>query len=170
MEKKYAVVAVCDSNAHAEDALKELQESGFEMKNLSIVGRDYHPEEHVVGYYNSGEKMKSWGEAGGFWGGAWGRLFGSAFFSIPGMGAVLIGGPLVAAMVATLESAVVVGGLSVIGAALYTIGVPEDTIVEYETALKSNKFLLVAEGTEDEVAHARGIMRTEHAPASPAPA
>ncbi len=159
----YAVVAVYDSHVQAEDALKNLQKSGFEMKKLSIVGKDYHTEEHVVGYYNSGDRLNSWGKAGSFWGTVWGLLFGSAFFSIPGMGAVLIGGPLVAAMVAALEGAVLVGGLSVIGAALYSVGVPEDSIVEYETALKSNKFLLIANGNADEVVLARGIMRAEHA-------
>ena len=50
------------------------------MKKLSIVGRDYHTDEHVVGYYNTGDRMKVWGKAGAFWGGLWGFLFGSAFF------------------------------------------------------------------------------------------
>jgi len=33
----------------AERAVKELQQSGFDMKKLSIVGRDTHTDEHVVG-------------------------------------------------------------------------------------------------------------------------
>jgi hypothetical protein len=32
-------------------AIKELQQSGFDMKKLSIAGRDYHTDETVVGYY-----------------------------------------------------------------------------------------------------------------------
>lgn len=39
-----AVVAVYDSHTAAEDAVKELQKSGFEMKKLSVVGKDYHTE------------------------------------------------------------------------------------------------------------------------------
>jgi hypothetical protein len=41
------------------------------MKKLSIVGKDYHTEEHAVGYYNTGDRMKHWvnselfGEASG---------------------------------------------------------------------------------------------------------
>ena len=56
------------------------------MKKLSIVGKDYHTEENVVGYYTTGDRMKYWGKLGAFWGGFWGMLFGSAFFWLPGIG------------------------------------------------------------------------------------
>ena len=59
-----AVVATYKSHTDAEAAVKELQKSGFDMKKLSIVGRDYHTDEHVVGYYNAGERMKYWGNRG----------------------------------------------------------------------------------------------------------
>ena len=66
MTKHYAVVAIYKSHAEAEIAVKELQQSGFDMKKLSIVGRDYHTDEHVVGYYNTGDRMKHWGKLGAF--------------------------------------------------------------------------------------------------------
>jgi uncharacterized membrane protein len=160
MSQKNTVIAIYESHPQAEEALKELQRSGFDMKKLSIVGKDYHTEEHVVGYYNAGDRMKRWGKSGAFWGGFWGLLFGSAFFAIPGIGPVLVAGPLVAWIIGALEGAVVVGGLSAIGAGLYGIGVPKDSIVQYESAIKSDKFLLLAQGTEEEVARAREIMRT----------
>jgi uncharacterized membrane protein len=160
MSEKNAVVAIYDSHSQAEEALKELQRSGFDMKKLSIIGKDYHTEEHVVGYYNAGDRMKRWGKSGAFWGGFWGLLFGSAFFAIPGIGPVLVAGPLVAWIVGALEGAVVVGGLSAVGAGLYSIGIPKDSIVQYESAIKSDKFLLLAHGTAEEVEKAKGIMRT----------
>ena len=64
MAEHNAVVGIFDSHIKAETSIKELQRSGFDMKKLSIVGRDYHPEEHVVGYYNVGDRMKVWGELG----------------------------------------------------------------------------------------------------------
>jgi hypothetical protein len=51
MSEKNAVVAVYNTHVEAEGAVKELQKSGFDMKKLSIVGKDYHTEEHVTGYY-----------------------------------------------------------------------------------------------------------------------
>jgi len=153
-----AVVAIYKSHAEAEAAVKELQRSGFDMEKLSIVGRDRHTEEHVVGYYTTGDRMRYWGKQGAFWGGVWALLFGSAFFWIPGLGPLLVAGPLVTLVVGALESAVVIGGLTAIGAGLYSLGIPEDSILRYETAIKTDKFVLVAHGTQEEMTQAREII------------
>jgi hypothetical protein len=134
------------------------------MKRLSIVGKDYHTDEHIVGYYNTGDRMRYWGKLGAFWGGLWGFLFGSAFFFIPGIGPVLVAGPLVSWIVGALEGAAITGGLSALGAALYGIGIPKNSVLEYETALKSDKFLVIAHGTAADVTKAKEILgRTDPA-------
>ena len=74
-----ALVASYNTHVEAEAAVEELHRSGFDMKKLSIVGRDFHTEERVVGFYNAGDRMKYWGKMGAFWGGIWGLLFGAAF-------------------------------------------------------------------------------------------
>jgi hypothetical protein len=158
MNTNNSIVAVYPSHTAAEAAVKELQQSGFDMKKLSIVGRDYHTDEHVIGYYNAGDRMKYWGKMGAFWGGIWGMLFGSAFFLIPGIGPLLVAGPLVAWIVGGLEGAVVVGGLSAVGAGLYSLGIPKDSILRYETALKTGKFVLIAHGSVDETTRAKEIL------------
>ena len=158
MNKNNSIVATYKSHVEAEAAIKELQQSGFDMKKLSIVGRDYHTAEHVVGYYNTGDRMKYWGKLGAFWGGFWGLLFGAGFFWVPGVGQVLAAGPLVGWIVAALEGAAVVGGLSAIGAGLYSLGIPKDSILRYETALKTGKFVLIAHGSMDETTHAKEIL------------
>jgi hypothetical protein len=159
MVEQDAVVAIYASHVEAEQALEELQSGGVDMKALSIVGRDTHTEEHAVGYYNAGDRMKYWGEAGAFWGGFWGLLFGSAFFVIPGVGPLLVAGPLVMWIVAALENAVVVGGLSAFGAGLFSIGIPKNSVVEYETALKTDKFVLVVRAGAAEVEKAKTIIK-----------
>ena len=158
MDSNNSIVATYPSHTAAEAAVKELQQSGFDMKKLSIIGRDYHTDEHVVGYYNIGDRMKAWGKTGAFWGGLWGFLFGSAFFWIPGLGQVLVAGPLVSWIVGALEGAIVVGGLSAVGAGLYSLGIPKDSILRYETALKSGKFVLIAHGSKEDITHAKEIL------------
>jgi len=160
MAENSAVVAVYNTHTEAEASIKELQRSGFDMKKLSIVGKDYQTEEHVVGYYNAGDRMKVWGKLGAFWGGFWGLLFGSAFFMIPGIGPLVVFGPLVGWIVGALEGAVVVGGLSALGAGLYSIGIPKDSIMQYETALRSDKFLVIAHGMADEITRAKSILES----------
>jgi uncharacterized membrane protein len=158
MTEKNSVVAIFDCHDRAEDAIRELQKSGFDMKKLSIVGKDCHAEENVVGYYNAGDRMKYWGKLGAFWGGFWGLLFGSAFFWVPGIGPLLVAGPLVASIVGALEGAVMTGGLTALGAGLFSMGIPNNSVLQYETHLKNGKLLLVAHGTAEEVARAKDLL------------
>jgi uncharacterized membrane protein len=159
MTKSNSIVAIYPSHTAAEAAIKQLQQSGFDMKKLSIVGRDYHTDEHVVGYYNAGDRMKAWGKMGAFWGGLWGFLFGSAFFFIPGIGPLVIAGPLVSWIVGALEGAAVVGGLSALGAGLFSLGIAKDSILKYETALKADKYVVIAHGSAEDATHAKEILQ-----------
>ena len=158
MSELSSVVAIYDTHEQAEHAIKELQEAGVDMKSLSIAAKGTHTDEHVVGYYNAGDRMKYWGKIGAFWGGFWGLLFGSAFFAIPGLGPILVAGPLVAWIVAALEGAVEVGAISAVGAGLISIGIPKDSVVKYDVALKTDKFLLLVHGTPDAVEEAKNII------------
>jgi hypothetical protein len=160
MSKENVAVAIFNTHVEAENAVKELQKSGFDMKKLSIVGKDYHTEEQVVGYYHTGDRMKYWGKLGAFWGGIWGIFFGAAFFWVPGIGPLVVAGPLVSAIVGGLEGAVAVGGLTALGAGLYSIGIPKDSVINYETSIKSDKFLLVVHGSGDELAKAKDILKS----------
>jgi uncharacterized membrane protein len=153
-----SVVAVYETHVAAESAVKELQQAGFDMKKLSIVGQDYRTDQHVTGYYNVGDQMKKWGTLGAFWGGLWGLLFGAAFFWIPGVGQVLVAGTLAAMVVGVLEDAIVVGGLTCVGIALLNIGVPKDTALKYETEISAGKFVLIAHGTPAETEKAHTIL------------
>lgn len=160
MKKENSIVSIFNTHLEAEEAIKELQKSGFDLKKLSVVGKDYQTEEHVVGYYNTGDRVKYWGKLGAFWGGLWGLLFGSAFFVIPGIGPLVVGGPMVVWIVGALEGAALVGGLNAFVAALLSIGIPKDSILKYETSLKSDRFLLIAHGTLEEVERAKKILET----------
>lgn len=159
-QEENSAVAVFSTHEKAEQAIRELQRGGYDMKKLSVVGKDYHTEEHVVGYYNTGDRVRFWGKLGAFWGGLVGLLFGSALFIVPGVGHVFILGPLVGWLLEGLSGAAVVGGLSALGGALYSIGVPRDSILKYESAVKANRFLVLAHGTADEVARAREILHS----------
>ncbi len=160
---KRAVVALYETHGEAEVAVRELEKAGFDMSKLSIIGKDFQLEQEVIGYYTIGDRMKSWGKAGAFWGGLWGLLTGSALFIIPGLGAILAAGPIVGWIVGMLEGAVIGGGLSALGAALYSIGIPENSIIEYENEIKAGKFVVIAHGSLDEVSKIEGTLAmTQH--------
>jgi hypothetical protein len=160
MQTVDTVIAVFADHPAAEAAVKELAAAGFAMKTLSVVGKGYHTDEKVVGFYNIGDRVKFWGTRGAFWGGLWGLFFGGLFLTVPVVGPVIVLGYLAAAAISAVEGAVVVGGLSALGAALYSIGVPKDSVIQYEAALKADSFLVMAHGTPEEMARAKAILGT----------
>ena len=154
------IVAVFTDHPSAESAVRKLSSEGFELNKLSVVGKGFHSEEKVTGFYNSGDRVKFWGTRGAYWGGLWGLFFGGLFMTIPVVGHVVVLGYLAATAISGLESAAVVGGLSALGAALYGAGIPKDTVLQYETAVKADGFLVMAHGTAEEVARARAVLGT----------
>jgi hypothetical protein len=153
-----SVIAIFADHMAAEAAVKKLAASNFDMKNLSIVGKGYHSEEKVVGFYNIGDRVSFWGARGAMWGGLWGLFFGGLFLTIPVVGSVVVLGSLAAIIISALESAVLVGGVSALGAALYSLGVPKDSAIQYEAAVKADGFLVMAHGTTEEVVRAKAIL------------
>ena len=161
MSENNVTVGIFASHTDAEEAVKRLSKIGYDMHRLSIIGADYEREEHPVGYYNMGDRARFWGREGAFWGSLWGLIMGgSGLFLIPALGTVFVLGPLVALLVSALEGAAVVGGISVFGAALYSLGIPKDSIINYETELKAHKYLLISHGSKEEVDRARDILKT----------
>ncbi len=153
-------VAIYDQHTQAENAVKALQRAGVDMKRISIIGKDYQTEDHVIGFFNAGDRAKIFGKYGAFWGGLMGVLFGSALLFIPILGHVIILGPLAAMLVSSLEGAVVVGGVSALAGALLSIGIPKDSVLRYESALKANKFVLMVHGDDQEIARARDLLKS----------
>ena len=86
------------------------------------------------------------------------NVVGMAFVLIPAVGPLLVAGPLVAALVGALEGAVVGGSAGALGAALVSLGVPENSVLEYETKIRTGKYMLLVHGSVAEVEEARGIL------------
>ena len=155
-----AVIAVFTDHPAAEAAVKKLADAGIDMKHLCVVGKGCHTDEKVIGFYNTGDRMAFWGKRGAFWGGLWGWLMGGAFLFVPVVGHVGVLGYLATVVVAAIKGAVVVGGLSALGAALFGSGIRKDSVLAYETAFEADDFLVTAHGPADEVARAKVILGT----------
>ena len=158
MNKTDIAVAVYDSHGQAEDAVHKLAKAGFDMKTISIIGKDYHTEQHVVGYFNTGDRVKYFGKLGAFWGGMAGILFGSALMFVPVIGHVVVLGPIAAAIAGGLQGAVLGGGASALFGALSTLGVPKDSVLRYETAIEADKFLVIVHGGGEDIRRAHEVL------------
>jgi len=165
METENSPFYVFDTHVEAEAAIRSLSRSGFEMKKLSLVGKGFHSEEHPVGFYTVDDRIKSWGAKGAFWGAIWSLLFGPAVFFFPGFGLIAMAGPLVTILAGALEGAVVVGGMSALGAVLTQIGVHKDQVIKYEKALTADKYVLMVHGNAEEAAKVRSVLASAKASA-----
>ena len=76
MTKYEAIVATFSDHTQAEGAVRKLAQDGLDIKHFSIIGKGYHKDEQILGFYNVGDRMLSWGGTGAFWGGLWGIFFG----------------------------------------------------------------------------------------------
>jgi hypothetical protein len=150
-----STIAVFADHHGAEAAVKKLAAAGFAMKNLSVVGKGYHSDEKVVGFYNTADRVM-------FWGGLWGLFFGGLFMAVPVVGHLVILGYLAAIGFAAVENAVVVGGLSALGAMLYSLGIPKNSVLQYETDVHADNFLVMAHGGPEEMARAKAILGAEN--------
>ena len=153
-------IASFDNHAAAENAVIKLGAAGFDIKHLSVIGQGYHVDEQVKGFFNQGDRIRFWGTRGAFWGGLWSLFFGGIFMTVPVIGPVVALGYIGGMIVTALEGAVVLGGASAIGAALYGIGIPKDSVLQYETAIGADDFLVMAHDTPERIAVARTILET----------
>lgn len=156
----HSSVHLFDTHIEAEQAIRSLERSGFDMKKLSLIGKGYHSEEHPLGFYTAGDRIKAWGGVGAFWGGIWGLMLAPAVFFLPGLGLMAMAGPFAIALVGALEGAVVVGGTSALIAALTGIGMPKEQAIRYETELKADKYLLIVHGRAEDEAKVTTVLES----------
>ena len=153
---------IFNTHHEAEEATKLLDQAGFDIKKISIVGKGYHSEEHPIGFYTTGDKIKLWGSTGALWGSLWGMLFLPAVFFVPGFGLLAMAGPFVGVLISAIEGALVGGGLSALGAALSQVGVPDNLIMKYELAIKADQFVMLIHGDAADHVRVCDIFKAKH--------
>jgi hypothetical protein len=158
-----SVVAVYRDQTAAEHALRKLHEAGFATSDLSIVGRDFQISEQPIGFINAGDYASAGAAAGAWFGGLLGLCVGAAFLVLPGVGPVVVAGPLATAFLAGIEGALAGTALGSLAGALIGWGVPKDRALKYETHLKGGKFLVIARAEAQAIGRARDLLDPHHA-------
>ena len=120
-----SIVAVYPDHDTAEHALRELHEAGISMSDLSIVGRDFQTTEEPVGFVDAKDYATAGAATGAWFGGLFGLCVGAAFLVLPGIGPVVVAGPLTAALVGGIEGALAGTALGSLGALSWAGAFPE---------------------------------------------
>lgn len=164
---KKAVFGIARSETHAQEVLEKLQNAGFYPEYMSALFQDskgrYNTENITkpkgggMGHEKhtkASEGAASGAAIGGIIGGTIGLLAGIGSLAIPGLGAFIAAGPLMAA----LSGSAVGGSVGLLVGALTGLGIPEYEAKRYENRLKTGGVLLsVHVETSEEIDRAKQI-------------
>jgi hypothetical protein len=153
-----SVVAVYPDAPAAERAVRLLNQDGFALGDLSIVGRDLQTTEVPHGLVSRGDYVEAGAGAGALVGWLSGLCIGAGFLVLPELGLVMVAGPISAALLGAIEGGLAgtaVGGLA---GALVGWRVPEHRALKYETQVKGGKFLVIVRSMPEVVDRARSLL------------
>jgi len=143
------VVGVFDGPNHAETALNQLRQAGFQPEQVSVVARDQGETRQMAENTGMGGGAATGAVAGGVLGGVAGFLVGISALVIPGIGPI-VGSGILLSTLAGAGIGAATGGL--IGA-LGEHGVPEEDARGYEEHVRQGSILLTVHASSDEQAH-----------------
>ncbi len=146
MSANNATLTVFKSQPDAEAAVRQLARDGYDLSKVSMVGCDAKQEQAST-------------KIGASWGGIKEMLVGSGFFLVPGIGPLVVAGPLLTWIVQLMGPEVGPDKLGAMAGGLQQLGIPTDSITRCEAALKSGKVVIIAEGSAMAMIHAREVFR-----------
>jgi uncharacterized membrane protein len=143
-----SVFCIYRSAAFAETAVNHLIDAGFSNDSISVLLPNDRTE--VV------EDTVAGATAGGMIGGTLGILAGICMLAIPGLGPLIVAGPIVGAL-----AGVGIGGtMGAMMGALVGMGIPEQEAKRYEARLKDGHVFLCAHcDTAERVSRAKEVLR-----------
>ncbi|KRB59920.1 hypothetical protein [Flavobacterium sp. Root186] len=154
MENQQLFVANYKTQQQAEDAIKKLKKSGYDITKLSLIGKDCYIEQNILGYFNIYDKMEKWSTTGLFAIGLCGLIFGMLFIFNVMASFPYFRIPIIYACIAILLGAT----LPLIG-----MGFSKDKTIKYSTEVKARKYVLFAQETNANIEIMRTILDT-HVP------
>ena len=153
-----SVVGVYDTLGRAEAAVRALDAGQFPVNQISILAKDIQDEKKVHGYVTACDVSKAGAKTGAWVGGIFGLLVGAAFLWVPGVGPMIIAGSLTAALAGGAEGALVGAAAGGVLSGLAAWGIGKKHIIKYEETVKVGKYVVVAHGSEADVAKAQAIL------------
>jgi len=158
MHDRNVCIALIDEHQRVKSVLEKLLESRFHAEQISVVGKDHPGDKHIHGYASTGEQMKFWGVQGAIWGSIMGMLAGAGFLFVPGIGPLMVGGPLLSMVLGGLEGSAGLAGIEALFAGLLHLGFSKDGLADFERELKAGKSLVLVHGNTGEVIRAKDVL------------
>jgi Heat induced stress protein YflT len=160
-----SIIGIFNNSNDAENAVKELKSIGYSSDDISIIARETEEiktlRENTSTAGSVADGAVTGTVTGAGVGALAGLLIGAGILALPGIGGILIGGPIAAALgltgaAATTMSGAVTGGVAggIIGA-LVGMGVSETDAESYSKRIAQGQILLAVRvrDTSDDLPH-----------------
>jgi hypothetical protein len=162
----HRAIGVFPHRRDAEGALRELRDAGFNMNQISVIGRDIDPNDNFAGLdtrdqatgNQADEGAKAGATTGAALGGLGGLLVGLGALAIPGIGPVIAGGALATALATAATGGAIGAAAGGLTGALVGLGIPDDRAHFYNDRVAAGDYLVMVDGTEDEIRRADSIL------------
>lgn len=158
-----------------EKALRELQDIGYGMDHISIIGQD---SKHLNPSGQTGDIQvqdiqaddsnhaddgaKTGIISGGTVGGLTGLLVGLGTLAIPGVGPIMLAGAAATAIASTVAGGAIGAATGGLVGGLVGLGIPEDRAKVYNEHLSQGKYLVIIDGTDGDIARAEPVLNRHH--------
>lgn len=164
--KHQRAVGVFSNRNAAEHALTELRDAGFSMNKVSVIVKDSDRTGDIAGVdtqervgNKADEGAATGAVTGGILGGLTGLLVGLGTLAIPGVGPILLAGEVATTLATTAAGAGIGAAAGGLLGALVGLGIPEERARVYNDRVSRGDYLVIVEGTEEEIRRAESILR-----------
>jgi hypothetical protein len=153
------------SRDEAEAALRALKDDGFNMKRVNVIAKDADQVTESAGVNtakdegnNAAEGAGAGATSGAVLGGIGGLLVGLGTLAIPGVGPLIVAGEAATTIATTLAGAGIGAAAGGIIGGLVGLGIPEDKAKIYSDRVGSGSYLVMVNGTDDDISRAERIL------------
>jgi hypothetical protein len=162
-------IGVFQNRSDAEQALRELGNAGIVMDRVSVIARDKGGNDQIAGTTvkekvgdKADEGAKVGAVSGGALGGITGLLVGLGTLAIPGVGPIMLAGATATALATTLAGAGIGAAAGGLLGGLIGLGIPEERARVYNERVERGGYLVIVDGTDEDIARAEPILRRWH--------
>lgn len=172
VQTRKRAIGVFPHRRDAEAALTDLRNAGFPLSQVSLIAKDADGTHNIAGggvNVNPGagagtgnkadEGAKAGAATGGALGGLGGLLVGLGALAIPGVGPVIAGGAAATALATALAGGAIGAAAGGLAGGLVGLGIPENRAKVYSDRINRGDYLVIVDGTEDEVRRAEPILK-----------
>lgn len=158
-------VGIFSSRRDVEEALHELRDSGFPMSQVSVVAKN--ADSHDLNMSGAGaiddeteveEGARKGAIAGGALGSLTGLLVGLGALAIPGIGPIMLAGAAATALATAISGGAIGAAAGGLIGGLIGLGIPEDRARAYSDRVSQGDYLLMVDGTENDINLAQTIL------------